>query len=138
MLIVISRWSPPSAVDESDLLWPLKRLKALSYVVGVLLKGDGSVYATSYTDLRSIPKRRNSIFRIELKNKSISFLNDFNLNLSIVLGRPRVRIGRPNKDGHAMVRYSSRNFYDWWKHQRIQTLRLLVERFPIEYLRGKI
>lgn len=105
--------------------------------MGVLLKGDGSVYATSYANLKSKPKRRNSVFRIELKNKSLSFLNAFNLNLSIVLDRLRVRLGRPNKDSHAMVRYSSRHFYDWWKHQGIRTLRPLIEQFPIEYLRGR-
>ena len=46
-------------------------------------------------------------------------------------------MGRPNKDGHAMVRYSSRPFYAWWKHQRIRTLRPLIRRFPVEYLRGR-
>jgi hypothetical protein len=105
--------------------------------VGVLLKGDGSVYATSHISVRSKAKTRSPIFRIELKNKSTTFLNVFNLNLSIVLDRIQVRLGRPNKDGHAMVRYSSRRFYDWWRQQDLSTLRPLIERFPVEYLRGR-
>lgn len=125
------------ATNRSDPVWPRKRLSALSYVVGVLLKGDGSVYATSHIRVRSKAKTRSPIFRIELKNKSTAFLNAFNLNLSIVLDRNQVRLGRQNKDGHAMVRYSSRRFYDWWKQQNLRTLRPLIEQFPVEYLRGR-
>lgn len=136
-MVRASRWRPPLATDGSDPLWQQKRLRALSYVVGVLLKGDGSVYATSHVDLRSRAKRRKSIFRLELKNKSIAFLNAFNLSLSVVLGRARVKIGRPNKDHHSMVRYSARFFRDWWRHQSLLTLRPLIEKFPVEYIRGR-
>ncbi len=36
-----------------------------------------------------------------------------------------------------MVRYSSHSFHDWWKRQTLLTLRPLIERFPVEYLRGR-
>ncbi|MDV3278481.1 MAG: hypothetical protein LYZ69_08470 [Nitrososphaerales archaeon] len=131
------KWRPPRAFDGSDHLWPVAHLQALSYVVGVLLKGDGSVYFTSQEVLRGGILVRVPVPRIELKNKSTGFLGKFDEECAKVLRRRRVRISRPNSEGHMMVRYRAKDFVLWWQRRNLSNLKGLIEAFPIAYLRGR-
>jgi len=137
MGMIYSKWRPPLAIDGSDDSWPARRLRALSYLVGVLLKGDGSVYVTCKRALRAGAVARIPIPRIELKNKSRGFLTSFNDECAIVLGRRTVRISLPNREGHRMVRYVAKDFVSWWSTLTWTRLKELIEAYPVEYLRGR-
>ena len=110
---------------------------ALSYLVGVLLKGDGTTYITF--ELRPLAKfsRRYYVYKVELKNKSQRFLQAFNLACSVVLARRPIRLLGPNKDHHYMIRYCAKDFVLWWRSQSLKTLSGLIETYPAEYLRGR-
>ncbi len=129
-------WSAPKAHDGSDFAWPLERLQAFSYSVGVLYKGDGSVYTTT-----SRNKRNNSPavtqHRVELKNKSRAFLHKFDQQFALVLGRKPVKVHGPYFSGHAILQYRSKEFVSWWKKQTLEDFKPLIEAFPVEYLRGR-
>jgi len=131
-----STWRPPLTFAGSDSSWPTRRLCALSYLVGVLLKGDGSVYVTSKV-LKAKEVVRIPIPRVELKNKSRGFLTKFDDECALVLGRKTVRISSPNREGHSMVRYTAKDFVSWWLTQDLTSLKELIEAFPAEYLRGR-
>jgi len=132
-----SPWRPPTAIDGSDLDWPLGRLRKLAYAVGVLLKGDGSVYVTKQTRVLKHGQVTVRVPRIELKNKSKAFLDAFNDCLSQVLRRNKTRISPPNREGHRMVRYTSKDFVSWWRGLGSAELYRIARTFPIEYLRGR-
>ncbi|MDV3244235.1 MAG: hypothetical protein LYZ66_03525 [Nitrososphaerales archaeon] len=130
-------WLPPNRIDGTDPAWPEPRLVALSYLVGVLLKGDGTVYITN--ELRPLARRskRYLVYKVELKNKSLGFLKAFNLACSEVLARRPVQLEGPNADGHHTIRYCSKDFVLWWRKQSLETLGGFIETFPIQYLRGR-
>jgi intein-encoded DNA endonuclease-like protein len=137
MQMLSRSWRPPAAIDGSDLGWPLERLRKLAYVVGVLLKGEGSVYCTRQTRLLKDRRITIRVPRIELKNKSEGFLGAFNNDLSQVLGRNKVKISGPNREGHRMVRYTSKDFVSWWRSLDLAELFRIARAFPSEYLRGR-
>jgi hypothetical protein len=110
---------------------------ALSYLVGVILKGDGTTYVTY--ELRPLAKfsRRYYVYKVELKNQSPRFLQAFNLACSVVLDRRPIRMTGPNGDGHWTIRYCAKDFVLWWRIQSLEMLSNLIEAFPMQYLRGR-
>lgn len=76
-------WTPPRSLDRSDRNWPTNRMRSLAYVVGVLLKGDGSAYTTRKTDYLGGTLNVYKAYKIELLNKSIGFTRAFNRACSI-------------------------------------------------------
>jgi len=129
-------WKPPSSLDGFDREWPITRLKALAYVIGVILKGDGSVYTTSWLNPSSSHGR---VFRkkIELKNTSLGFLTSFNQRCALVLARIPVRVHGPYADGHSILQYQSKDFVEWWQKQDLASLRPIIEEYPTDYLKGR-
>ncbi len=130
-------WQPPNRTDGTDSEWPTSRLIALSYLVGVLLKGDGTVYVTNESRPLAKFSKRYFVYKVELKNKSIGFLSAFNLACSVVLERSPIQMMGPNRDGHHMIRYCAKDFVIWWRKQSLVTLTSLIKSFPAEYLRGR-
>jgi len=130
-------WFYPESFTQETPDWPRTRLEALSYSVGVLSKGDGSVYMTAtkvrvrgHIEDRPVP-------RIELKAKSFSFVRKFNSMFSLVLARRMVKVYGPNPEGHYVARYQSKDFFTWWKHNNRSALEALVSTYPREYLQGR-
>jgi len=118
-------------------MWPSARLAALSYSTGVLSKGDGSVYTTTRKVRVLGHFEARPVQRIELKAKSLSFVRKFNHMFSVVLARSMVKVYGPNSEGHYVVRYCSKDFFNWWKRVEHSTLAALVNRYPREYLQGR-
>lgn len=110
---------------------------ALSYLLGVLLKGDGTVYITNESKPLAKGPKRYLVYKVELKNTSSGFLKAFNIACSQVLARRQIQIMGPNKDGHRTIRYCSKDFVLWWRKQSLKTLRRFIEAFPVQYLRGR-
>ncbi len=131
------RWDPPTKLDGSDASWPLPRLRALSYAIGVLLKGDGSVCVTRKTDYAGGFLKVYRAYKIALKNKSLGFIAASNAAISRVLRRRRVRIARPNREGHFQIQYCSKAFVSWWIRQRFSHFKRIIEAFPVDYIRGR-
>ncbi len=92
------------------------------------------MYVTRAEKIRGESLKRVLVPRVELKNKSRRFLEAFNEACSLVLQRKRVKIAGPNKEGHFMVRYVAKDFVAWWQGQTLNSLREVIEKFPIEYL----
>lgn len=130
-------WRPPSTINGSDSDWSIARLRAFSYVIGVLLKGDGSVYTTHETKISGGIPREYIVHRVELKNNSSAFMKAFNHDCSVVLGRRPVKVHGPCADGHNILQYRSKEFASWWFRQSLMELREFIEAFPVEYLRGR-
>jgi intein-encoded DNA endonuclease-like protein len=108
------------------------------YLVGVLLKGDGSVFIS-----HSRVKNRSGIFKvysryaIQLEVSSKEFAAHFNRKCSEMFQRPQLRIRGPDKKGMFFVTYHDRAFGPWWKTQNLDTLRPYIKSFPRDYLRGR-
>lgn len=134
---LLTRWYPPSRLDGSDASWPLSRLRALSYAIGVLLKGDGSVCITRKTDYAGGLLRVYRAYKIALKNKSLGFIETFNTAVSRVLCRKRVRIAAHNRDRHFQVQYCCKAFVSWWLRQRFSDFQRIIEAFPVDHIRGR-
>jgi len=130
-------WEPPLRLDGLDPSWPAYRLRALSYAIGVLLKGDGSVCVVRKTDYESGELKVYRAYKLDLKNKSIGFIKAFNNACAIVLQRRHVRIAGPNRSGHYQVQYCSKPLVLWWRSQGIPGFRKIMEAFPADYLRGR-
>jgi len=133
----MTRWEAPAMLDGSDASWPIPRLKALSYAVGVLLKGDGSACITRKTDYAGGFLKVYRAYKIVLKNKSLGFIRAFDNAVSKVLCRTRVRIATHKQDGHFQIQYCSKAFVSWWLHQTFTDFKRIIEVFPVEYLRGR-
>ena len=129
------RWCPSAAFDGSESSWPLERLRALAYVVGVILKGDGSVYKTRVKDKLGRPRGMRA--EIALRVISIEFARHFCTSLAVVLGRNRTKIKGPYQDNCFVAKYCSIDFYYWWTSRSHHDLRRITARFPYEYLRGR-
>lgn len=130
-----STWSAPTSLDGSDVSWPLSRLRALAYVVGVILKGDGSVYKTRLKSSR----RRNDKYSGEfaLRVSSIDFANHFSTQCAVVLGRKPTKVQGPHSDGCFVARYRAIAFYHWWDSLPLHMIRRIAKTFPRDYLRGR-
>ena len=131
---MVCRWEPPPKTAIPTLGWSEYRLRALSYIEGVLLYGDGY---TKYTLGRREGKKRvefHGTYILALAAKSKHFVEYFNKECAIVLGRSRTKILGPNRDGHFLSMYSSIGFLRWWYHQDLSTLEPLIKKFPVEYL----
>ena len=122
-----SYWDPPKYYDGSEYSWPTSRLRALSYVVGVLLKGDGCVHESKI----------RPAYLILLKVKSKRFVEKFRADCSVVLRRRPVKVHGPAGDGCWRVCYGCRDFVRWWKAQNLEEFKPLTRRFPHEYLQGR-
>ena len=108
------------------------------YLIGVLLKGDGSVFkSTSRKRLKSGDVAVYLSYAIQLQVKSLDFALLFNSKCSEALGRPRVRIRGRDKKGMVFVTYHDKDFGKWWTSQTLVTLKPLIETFPHEYLAGR-
>ncbi len=92
---------------------------------------------TRKTDLGGGFQKVYRAYKVDLKNKSIRFINEFNLKCSRVLGRKGVRVAGPNHEGHYQVQYCSKTFVLWWFKQGFLDFRGIIEAFPVEYLRGR-
>jgi intein-encoded DNA endonuclease-like protein len=131
------QWDPPEKLDGSDDSWPSSRLRALSYSIGVLLKGDGSICITRKTDYSTGSLKVYRAYKIALKNKSIRFIRTFNTAISKVLHRRIVRIATHKPDGHFQIQFCSKAFVSWWLAQKFSDFQRIIEAFPIDYLRGR-
>lgn len=56
---------------------------------------------------------------------------------SAVLDRKEVKIHGPYADGHYIAQHYAKDFVLWWRNQNLNSLKPLIERFPLEYLRGR-
>ncbi len=109
----------------------------MSYLVGVLLKGDASTYTTTAKALCSGRWKKYVGYRLELKCNSRAFMQAFNSASSSVLDREEVRIHGPYDDGHFILQYYAKDFVSWWRIQTLGDLKELINAFPIDYLRGR-
>lgn len=132
-----SGWIPPSNRLGLDPKWPVSRLRAFSYCIGVLLKGDGFVSVTRKTDYTRGRRKLYRAYKLGLKNKSRAFIQKFNLACSILLRRKQVRVGNRNGEGHYQIQYCCKEFVLWWFKQGLSGLRGMIEAFPADYLRGR-
>ena len=131
-------WRPPSALDGVDLDWPSSRLSSFVYLIGVLLKGDGSVFISrSRNKLQSGIIKVYSRYAIQLEVSSREFAAHFNLKCSETFQRRPLRIRGPDKKGMFFVTYHDRGFGTWWKAQTLNTLKPYINSFPHDYLRGR-
>jgi len=130
-------WIPPRRLDGRDRSWPRQRLAALSYAIGVLLKGDGSVCVTRKTDYSTGKLKLYRAYKIDLKNKSIGFINAFNVACSTVLRRKSVRVAGSEPRRALQIQYCSKAFVSWWMRQKIRGFRRIIAAFPVEYLRSR-
>jgi hypothetical protein len=128
-------WAPPESLDGTENGWPRNRLESLSYVVGVLLKGDGSVSQSIRRPHRHDASPR-IVYRIELKVKSMRFAEEFNLRFARVMDRPKVKILGPY-GGRFQVQYFAKQFFVWWKSQPARVFLRIARAFPVAYLRGR-
>lgn len=129
-------WRPPTSFHGLDEDWPSSRVSALAYVVGVLLKGDGSVFPS-----KSFRKKKSGVatyrsFAIQLQVVSREFALRFNSECSRVLGRPAVKVQGP-RNGMLFVTYHSRDFGQWWKSQKLSSLTRFIDLHTVAYLRGR-
>lgn len=122
-----SYWDPPKEYDGSEPNWPICRLRSLSYVVGVLLKGDGCVYES----------KTSPTYQIKLRVTSKKFVEKFIAECSVVLRRRLVRARGPDLDNCWRVSYGCRDFVRWWNSRSFEELRLFTWEFPREYLQGR-
>jgi len=129
------RWAPPKALDGTDSEWPLERLCALAYVIGVIFKGDGSVYK-SLKSARN-PRRKDTSYEIALRASSRQFVDFFIEECGRVLGRKFVRAQGPYKDGCYVGKYRSVDFYKWWKDLTFEAIKAIAYAFPVQYLHGR-
>ncbi|MDA4136263.1 MAG: hypothetical protein OK449_04600 [Thaumarchaeota archaeon] len=133
-----SPWSPPSALDGKDPSWPSSRLSSFVYLIGVLLKGDGSVFIShSWTRKHAGDFKVYSSYAIQLEVSSKEFAAHFNRKCSEMFQRPQLRIRGPDKKGMYFVTYHDRGFGSWWKVQSLDTLMPYIKSFPRDYLRGR-
>ncbi len=130
-------WTPPLIYDGSDPGWPIRKLKSFGYLVGVLLKGDGSVFISQSKHFTGTCWKVRYEYRIELRVRSWEFAVVFRRACSKVLGRNLVKIRGPCKDRCYIVTYYCANFVRWWKHQGFSNLRRIAESLPEEYLKGR-
>lgn len=113
----------------------MTRLQFLAYVIGVILKGDGSVYAAKrYSKNREKTSMR---YEISLRAKSLEFVMLFSQRCAVVLKRPTTAIQGPYADGCYVSKYTSADFYFWWTRVSFDEIRQFVERFPVQYLGGR-
>jgi len=123
--------------------WSAKRQRALSYVVGVLLRGDGTVCMyTSHEKLKTrhgIKPYLRRYYIIQLKVKSKLFAEKFNKEMAIVLNRKPVKIYEYR--GMYIVRYKNKAFVKWWLDNNIpentNIIKPLIIKYPRDYLLGQ-
>jgi hypothetical protein len=132
------RWVAPEAIDGSSQTWTPSRLSSLVYLIGVFLKGDGSVFrSTARRELKSGQIVNYRSYALQLQVSSLSFAKFFNLKCSQVLQRSQVNIRGRDKKGMFFVTYHDQDFGGWWIGQTLHTLSPFIEAFPREYLRGR-
>ena len=104
-------WAPPEPKPEN-----LEILKDFAYVLGWLIKGDGSVFITSGREKR---------FIVKFKCKNRSAVIRANRAFARVLGRYPNRLVR---DGHFWVAtYHAKAFVIWWKQHSPEGLKPYIE-----------
>jgi len=101
-------WSPPELKPENAEL-----LKDFAYVLGWLIKGDGSVF------------RSGSHFVVKIKCRDYDAVYAASRALSNIL---RKKFARPRQDeGFWVVVYYSKAFVLWWGQQNLSSLKRFVE-----------
>jgi hypothetical protein len=134
----IKTWLAPNLLDGNEEAWGRPRLSAFVYVIGVLLKGDGSVFVSkSRRTLASAEIATYLSHAIQLQVSSLEFAAHFNLRCSLALGHPTVSIRGPDRKGLFFVTYHDRCFGQWWTQQTLGTLERYIQAFPLDYLRGR-
>ncbi|MDA4115781.1 MAG: hypothetical protein OK442_04420 [Thaumarchaeota archaeon] len=134
----IKTWIPPILSCRYEKDWKRLRLSAFIYLIGVLLKGDGSVFvAKSRRTLVSGETVTYHSHAIQLEVSSLEFATHFNLKCSLALGRPLVTVRGPDLKGMHYVTYHDKAFGQWWAGQKLATLKPFIEAIPIDYLRGR-
>lgn len=128
-------WAPPKALDGSDSEWSSKRLRALAYVVGVIFKGNGSVYK-SLKSTRN-PSHKEVSYEVALRATSRQSVDFFIEECGCVLRRKLVRAQGPYKDGCYVGKYRSVDFYKWWKELSFESIRAIAYAIPVQYLQGR-
>jgi hypothetical protein len=107
-------------------------------VIGVLLKGDGSVFISrSRRVLASAQTTTYLSHTIQLQVSSLEFAAHFNLKCSMALGHPTVSIRGPDPKGMFFVTYRDQNFGRWWLKQSLSSLKPYIDSSPLDYLRGR-
>jgi hypothetical protein len=135
---VRSKWTPPALLNGNEKDWELPRLCAFVYIIGVLLKGDGSVFGTRTR--RTLASGEIVTYHghsIQLQVSPLEFATHFNLKCSLALGHPTVSIRGPDQKGMFFVTYREKDFGGWWIAQSLQSLGRFIRAFPREYLRGR-
>lgn len=133
--MLLGDWAPPKALDESDPTWPLKRLRALAYVVGVILKGDGSVYRVRRVDGKG--KTAGYDGEVALRVNAPEFALYFCRRCAVMLGRSPTKIQGPYSDRCYVAKFRSIAFYHWWSSLRVPQIKNIARAFPHEYLKGR-
>ena len=134
----IKTWSPPNLQNGTERDWEPPRFSAFVYVIGVLLWGDGSVFAyRSRSTLVSGEVMTYYSYAIQLQVSDLEFATHFNSKCSLALGHPTVSIRGPDRKGMFFVTYRDQSFGKWWTKQTLATLRPYIERCPLDYLRGR-
>lgn len=132
---MLNSWNPPLALDGSDQSWPIERLLSLVYVIGVILKGDGSVYKSTNRSGRS--NQGQISYEIALRATSRALVDYFVGQCAVVLKRDLTKVQGPYKDGCLVGKYRSVLFYKWWKNLTLDQIKKIARKFPIQYLRGR-
>lgn len=137
MTVANGRWVPSRSMSESDRDWPISRLESLAYSVGVLLKGDGSVFESKVLGKGGCGGDAIR-YHVKLRVKSRLFAETFRDRFARVLRRAPVKIHGPKaEDGCLVVRYTCVDFVRWWRAQFFASLKRIGERFPVAYLAGR-
>lgn len=128
-------WAPPRFLDGSDPSWPLERLRALAYIVGVVLKGDGSVYKVKRVNRKGEPAGYNG--EVALRVSAPEFARYFCRRCAVMLGRRPTKVQGPYSDHCYVAKFRAIVFYRWWSSIRASQIKRIARTFPHEYLKGR-
>lgn len=98
------------------------------------MKGDGSVYKSRRS---SYGEFQGYSYQISLRVKSREFAEHFADQCAAVLGRKATKICGPYSDGCVVSKYSSVDFFVWWKSLDFEGIKRIARLFPRDYLRGR-
>ncbi|RLF04249.1 MAG: hypothetical protein DRJ64_07210 [Thermoprotei archaeon] len=97
--------------------WRAKPSKELAYIIGVLL-GDGFLHS----------RRKSNKYEIEILVTDYEFAEEFSKAMAKVLGKNFKTPGRWwRRPNFWIVNYRSKAFYQWFKHQTLETLKPYIE-----------